>query len=266
MSVSGATAMTGAERSDGPAAVEVRDLTRRFGGLCALDSVSLRVEPGARHAVIGSNGAGKSTLFSLIAGAQRPTSGSVHLAGVDVTALPEHRRARRGLARTFQHANLFGPATVAQNVALAVRRWLGCGTRPWPDRRREAAVRTRVAQLLEMVGLAGRADVPAAGLSHGERRQLEVALALAARPSVLLLDEPTAGMAAPETRRFVELVAALPSTLTVVLVEHDLEVVFGVATHLTVLHLGRLLADGDPAEVRANPAVRAAYLGTRSAG
>lgn len=247
-----------------PAAVEVRDLTRRFGGLCAVDSVSIRIEPGARHAVIGSNGAGKSTLFALIAGAQQPSRGSVHLGGADVTKLPEHRRAQRGLARTFQHANLFGPAAVAANVALAVRRWLGCGYRPWPDRRREAAVATRVEQLLDTVGLASRAGIPAAGLSHGERRQLEVAVALASQPSVLLLDEPTAGMAAPETRRFVELVAALPSSLTVVLVEHDLEVVFGVATHLTVLHLGRLLADGDPDEVRADPAVRDAYLGSRS--
>jgi branched-chain amino acid transport system ATP-binding protein len=247
-----------------PAAVEVRNLTRRFGGLCAVDSVSIRVETGARHAVIGSNGAGKSTLFALIGGAQRPTSGAVYLGGVEVTRLPEHRRAQRGLARTFQHANLFGPATVAANVALAVRRWLGCGYRPWPDRRREAAVEGRVAQLLETVGLTGRAATPAVGLSHGERRQLEVAVALAAQPSVLLLDEPTAGMAAPETRRFVELVAALPATLTVVLVEHDLEVVFGLATHLSVLHLGRLLADGNPDEVRADPAVRAAYLDARS--
>jgi branched-chain amino acid transport system ATP-binding protein len=248
-----------------PAAVEVRNLTRRFGGLCAVDSVSIRVEAGARHAVIGSNGAGKSTLFALVAGAQRPSSGSVLIGGEDVTRLPEHRRARRGLARTFQHANLFGPATVAANVALAVRRWLGCGCRPWPDRRREGAVDLRVTQLLETVGLTARAGTPAAGLSHGERRQLEVAVALAAQPSVLLLDEPTAGMAAPETRRFVELVGALPAALTVVLVEHDLEVVFGVATHLSVLHLGRLLADGDPEEVRADPAVRDAYLGSRSA-
>ena len=247
-----------------PAAVEVRDLTRRFGGVCAVDSVSIRVEPGARHAVIGSNGAGKSTLFALIAGAQQPSRGSVHLGGVDVTRLSEHRRARRGLARTFQHANLFGPATAAANVALAVRRWLGCGYRAWPDRRREAAVRGRVGLLLDTGGLAGRAATPAAGLSHGERRQLEVAVALAAQPSVLLFDEPTAGMAAPETRRFVELVAALPVGLTVVLVEHDLEVVFGLATRLSVLHLGRLLADGDPDEVRADPAVREAYLGARS--
>lgn len=254
--------MSGVEGA--PAAVEVRDLTRRFGGLCAVDSVSIRVAPGARHAVIGSNGAGKSTLFSLIAGAQRPTRGSVLIGGVDVTRLAEHRRARRGLARTFQHANLFGPATSAANVALAVRRWLGCAHRPWPERRREAAVRRRVADLLETVGLAGRADTPAAALSHGERRQLEVAVALASQPSVLLLDEPTAGMAPSETHRFVELVAALPSGLTVVLVEHDLEVVFGVATHLSVLHLGRLLADGDPDEVRADPAVRDAYLGARS--
>ena len=248
----------------GPAAIEVRDLTRRFGGLCAVDSVSIRVEAGARHAVIGSNGAGKSTLFALIGGAQRPSSGSVFLGGVDVTGLAEHRRARRGLARTFQHANLFGPATVAANVALAVRRWLGCGYRPWPDRRREAAVRSRVAQLLETAGLTDRANVPAASLSHGERRQLEVAVALAAQPRVLLFDEPTAGMSANETRRFVELVDALPSALTVVLVEHDLEVVFGLATHLSVLHLGKLLADGKPEEVRADPAVRAAYLDARS--
>ncbi len=190
---------------------------------------------------------------------------SVYLGGVDVTRLPEHRRAQRGLARTFQHANLFGPATVAANVALAVRRWLGCGYRPWPDRRREAAVTGRVAQLLETVGLtgAGRARRPPA-FPTASAANSRWRVALAAQPSVLLLDEPTAGMAATETRRFVELVAALPSTLTVVLVEHDLEVVFGLATHLSVLHLGRLLADGDPEEVRADPAVRAAYLDARS--
>ena len=227
--------------------------------------MSLEVTPGARHAVIGPNGAGKSTLFALMAGAQRPTVGSVRLGGEDVTRLPEHRRARRGLARTFQHARLFGPATVAANVALAVRRARGDGYRPWPDRRMEREVGDRVAVLLELVGLGGQEQVSAADLSHGRRRQLEIALALAAEPRVLLLDEPTAGMAAPETRRFVELIHALPESLTVVLVEHDLDVVFGVASRLSVLHLGQLLADGDPEQVRADPAVRRAYLGSAGA-
>jgi len=249
----------------GGPALEVRRLSRRYGGVRAVDGVSLAVAAGARHAVIGPNGAGKSTLFALMAGARRPTGGTVHLAGTDVTRLPEHRRARRGLARTFQHATLFGPATVAANVALAVRRAQGGALRPWPDRHAEAEVDDRVGALLATVGLGGREAVPAARLSHGERRQLEVALALAAEPRVLLLDEPTAGMAAPETRRFVELVAGLPAELTIVLVEHDLEVVFGVATHLSVLHLGRLLADGDPDEVRADPAVRRAYFGAERA-
>ncbi|MGH9000283.1 MAG: ABC transporter ATP-binding protein, partial [Acidimicrobiia bacterium] len=205
---------------------------------------------------------GKSTLFNLMAGALRATAGSVHLAGADVTRMPEHRRARAGLARTFQHASLFGPATAGDNVALAARRALGVCHRPWPDRRSDGEVATRVGELLDMVGLAGRDAVPAVALSHGERRALELALALAADPAVLLLDEPTAGMAAGETRRFVELIAGLPETVTVVLVEHDLDVVFGLATHLSVLHLGRVLADGDPEQVRTDPAVRAAYLGT----
>jgi branched-chain amino acid transport system ATP-binding protein len=244
----------------GPA-LEVRDLSRRFGGLLAVDSVTLAVQPGARHAVIGPNGAGKSTLFNLMAGALRPTAGSVQLDGEDITRMAEHRRARRGLARTFQHASIFGPATTAANVALAVRRTLGCAHRPWPSARRDGDAGAEVERLLTMVGLEGRGGLPAAALSHGERRCLEVALALAAAPSVLLLDEPTAGMAAPETRRFTELIQQLPPTLTVVLVEHDLDVVFGLATHLSVLHLGRLLADGDPETVRADPAVRAAYLG-----
>jgi branched-chain amino acid transport system ATP-binding protein len=242
-------------------ALEVRELSRRFGGLLAVDSVNLTVAGGARHAVIGPNGAGKSTLFNLMAGALRPTTGSVHLAGEEITRMAEHRRARRGLARTFQHASIFGPATTAANVALAVRRAQGCAHRPWPSRRRDADVAAEVERLLTMVGLDSRSALPAAALSHGERRCLEVALALAAKPSVLLLDEPTAGMAAPETRRFTELVQQLPSTVTVVLVEHDLDVVFGLATHLSVLHLGRLLADGDPETVRADPAVRTAYLG-----
>jgi branched-chain amino acid transport system ATP-binding protein len=246
----------------GVAALEVVGLTRRFGGLCAVDSVSLEVSPGARHAVIGANGAGKSTLFSLMAGAQRPTAGSVRLAGEDVTRLPEHRRARRGLARTFQHARLFDPATVTDNVALAVRRARGDGYQPWRDRQAEREVESRVAVLLGLVGLDGQERTPAAALSHGQRRQLEIALALAAEPRVLLLDEPTAGMAAPETRRFVELIHALPESLTVVLVEHGLDVVVGLASRLSVLHLGRLRADGDPVEVRADPAVRRAYLGS----
>jgi branched-chain amino acid transport system ATP-binding protein len=242
-------------------ALEVRNLSRRFGGLLAVDGVSLSVQAGARHAVIGPNGAGKSTLFNLMAGALRPTTGTVHLAGEDITRLPEQRRARRGLARTFQHASIFGPATTAENVALAVRRVLGCAHRPWPSRRGDADVAAEVERLLTMVGLEDRGPLPAAALSHGERRCLEVALALAAHPSVLLLDEPTAGMAAPETRRFTDLIRELPNTVTVVLVEHDLDVVFGLATHLSVLHLGRLLADGDPETVRVDPAVRAAYLG-----
>ncbi|MGY1637609.1 ABC transporter ATP-binding protein [Geodermatophilus sp. SYSU D00742] len=235
-------------------------VSRSFGALTAVDDVTLDVPPGARHALIGPNGAGKSTLFKLVTGSLRVSAGTIALAGDDVTRLPEPQRARRGISQTLQHSSLFLSQTVEQNVLLAAQR--RHRTRHSLVPRRQAAARARVRELLDDVGLAARAGTPVAALSHGERRQLEVAVALACEPRLLLLDEPAAGMSPAESARLVALLQALPESVTLVIVEHDLDVVFALATSVTVLHLGRVLLTGSPDEVRASAAVQEAYLGT----
>jgi len=235
-------------------------LVRTFGALRAVDGVELTVPAGARHALIGPNGAGKSTLFQLLAGGLAPTAGRVWLAGRDVTRMPDARRARLGIAQTFQHSSLFPSMTAAENVALAAERVLGRPWSPWPRPRR--ALRERVEQLLADVDLADRRGVPVAALSHGECRQLELAVALATSPRVLLLDEPAAGMSPAESERFAALIHKLPTTITLLFVEHDLYLVFRLATRVTVLHLGKLLISGTPDEVRGSVEVQKAYLGT----
>jgi branched-chain amino acid transport system ATP-binding protein len=215
----------------------------------------------ARHALIGPNGAGKTTLFRLVTGTLRPDSGTVTLGGRDVTHLSEVRRCRLGMSQTLQHPRPFASMTAAEAVVLAVQRHGHGPVVPWP--RRRPAVRARADELLVRVGLAGRGDVGVPQLAHGERKQLEVALALACRPSLLLLDEPAAGMSAAERARLVALLADLPREVTVLFVEHDLDVVFALADAVTVLHLGEVLLSGSPHEVRASAAVREAYLGAR---
>ncbi|MFD7256531.1 ABC transporter ATP-binding protein [Streptomyces sp. NPDC059874] len=245
--------------------LELRRVSRHFGSFRALDEVDLTVRRGARHAVIGPNGAGKSTLFSLISGTQATTSGTILVDGQDVTRLPVDRRVGLGVAATFQHSSLFMRETVLENVLLAVLRRAGGGL---GGRRRVSARTTEIARartLLEQVGLPDRHDVQAAALSHGERRQLEVAVALATEPRLLLLDEPAAGMSPAETARLTELVAALPADVTVLLIEHDLDMVFELADTVTVMHLGRHLKTGTPDEVRAAGEVQSAYLGTMEA-
>jgi branched-chain amino acid transport system ATP-binding protein len=232
---------------------------RAFGALKAVDDVDLVVEPGARHALIGPNGAGKSTLFKLVTGTLRADTGRVELAGRDVTGLSEVRRSRLGMSQTLQHSSLFGSMTAAETVVLALRRHDGSRITPWP--RRDPALRERAQESLAGVGLGGRGDTPVPALSHGERKQLEVALALACRPTLFLLDEPAAGMSPAERARLVELLSGLPEEITVLFVEHDLDLVFALADAVTVLHLGRVLLSGTPADVRASDAVREAYLG-----
>ncbi|OZM76649.1 ABC transporter ATP-binding protein [Pseudonocardia sp. MH-G8] len=241
-------------------ALRCTGLRRSFGALAAVDGVDLTVAPGARHAVIGPNGAGKSTLFTLLTGTTRADAGVVELAGRDVTRLSEVARCRRGMSQTMQHASVFASLTAAETVLLAVQRHDGGRTGLLP--RRRPALRARAEELLDEVGLAGRGDVLAPALSHGERKQLEVALALACRPSLLLLDEPAAGMSPAESARLVALLSALPREITVLFVEHDLDLVFALADAVTVLHLGRVLLSGTPGDVRASEAVREAYLGT----
>ncbi|MCX4695725.1 ABC transporter ATP-binding protein [Streptomyces sp. NBC_01408] len=245
-----------------PHALELRRVSRHFGSFRALDEVDLTVRPGARHAVIGPNGAGKSTLFGLISGTLPATAGTILVDGRDVTRLPVDRRVGLGVAATFQHSSLFLRETVLENVLLAVLRRAAAGLGGW--RRvgaRKAAVEEAHA-LLERVGLPTRHELAAAALSHGERRQLEVAVALATGPRLLLLDEPAAGMSPAETARLTELIAALPREVTVLLIEHDLDMVFELADTVTVMHLGRHLKTGTPDEVRASAAVQTAYLGT----
>lgn len=241
--------------------LELRGVSQHFGSLKAVDGVSLTVARGARHAVIGPNGAGKSTLFGLVAGVRRPTGGRVLLDGQDVTAAPEHRRARQGIVRTFQTSSLFLSATAVENVVLALQRVAGVSWSMLRPVRRRRELFDRARSLLEEVQLTGRDEAQAAALSHGERRQLEVAVALACRPRLLLLDEPTAGMSGAETANFTRLVEELPADLTIMLVEHDLDVVFGIADTVTVLHLGRHLFTGTPAAARASAEVQQAYLG-----
>ncbi|HET7502946.1 MAG TPA: ABC transporter ATP-binding protein [Kofleriaceae bacterium] len=235
-------------------------LVRTFGALRAVDGVALALPAGARHALIGPNGAGKSTLFQLLAGGLRPTAGRVWLDGHDVTRMSDARRARRGIGQTFQHARLFLSMSAADNVAVAAQRALGRAWSPVP--RRRPALEARVDQLLARVGLGDRRGIPVAALSHGECRQLELAVALATEPRVLLLDEPAAGMSPAESERFAELVGRLPAELTLLFVEHDLDLVFRLATQVTVLHLGKILVSGTPEQVRVSPEVQAAYLGT----
>jgi branched-chain amino acid transport system ATP-binding protein len=241
-------------------ALRCTGLRRSFGALAAVDGVDLAVAPGARHALIGPNGAGKSTLFKLVTGTLRAHAGRVELAGRDVTRLSEVARCRLGMSQTLQHSSLFASLTAAETVELAVQRHDGGRIRPFP--RRPDRVRRIGDELLDRVGLGGRGDVRVPALAHGERKQLEVALALACRPSLLLLDEPAAGMSAAESARLVRLLAELPAEITVLIVEHDLDLVFSVADAVTVLHLGRVLLSGPPDEVRASEAVQEAYLGT----
>lgn len=235
-------------------------LTKSYGMLNAVDGVTLEIPPGSRHALIGPNGAGKSTLFKIVTGEIAPTAGRLHFGGDDISKRSQPHRARLGICQTYQHSSVFLNLSLTENVALAARRTLGHGSEWWRPARRVSGVDELVAESLEAVGLLARsADLPVA-LSHGERRQLELAIVLAARPSVLLLDEPTAGMSAAESLDFVHLVRALPEELTIVIVEHDLDVVFELATQISVLHLGKLIATGTPEEVTAHQGVQDAYL------
>lgn len=243
------------------AALELDAAAQHFGSLKAVDEVSFAVAPGSRHAVIGPNGAGKSTLFALIAGTRPPTAGRVLLHGEDITWMSEPRRVTAGVVRTFQHSSLFLSCTALENVLLAAQRRAGVSWSAFRPLRRRKELLDQAHDFLGQVGLSDRHNAVAGGLSHGERRQLEVAIALACRPSVLLLDEPAAGMSPRETARLGEQIRGLPADVTVLLVEHDLDLVFDIADTVTVLHLGRHLMTATPAEVRASPEVQEAYLG-----
>ncbi|TVQ58360.1 MAG: ABC transporter ATP-binding protein [Rhodobacteraceae bacterium] len=243
----------------------IEGLTKRFGALVVTDGVSLTVEPGEVHALIGPNGAGKTTLIKQIAGAVAPDAGRVRLDGEDVTALPEHARAARGLARTFQITAVFPQFTARENVALAAQAKAPRRLWPFSVAARDAGLNAAADAALETVGLAGRAGELAGRLAHGEQRGLEVAMALVQRPRLLLLDEPMAGAGRDETDRLIATLARLKGRVPMLLIEHDMGAVFALADRVSVLVAGRIVATGAPEAIRADPAVRAAYLGTEAA-
>ena len=244
------------------AILETRDLTRSFGALTAVNGVSLAIAPGSLHSIIGPNGAGKTTLFNLLTGTFPPSAGKIFFDGQDITGTPAHRVAHLGLARSYQRTTVFPAFTLFENVWVAAfatgKSWRGLlyrSTSAYP----EAAERARAA--LSDVGLLSKADARARELSHGEQRQLELAIALAAAPRVLLLDEPAAGLSPEETRRMVALVRALKGRYTIVLIEHKMDIIMRVSDRITVMHFGAVIAEGTPDEIQRNPDVRRAYLG-----
>lgn len=241
--------------------LKVDHLGKRFGGIVATDDLSLAVGPGELHAIIGPNGAGKTTLIAQLSGQLSADSGRIYFASADITTLPMYRRSRLGLARSFQITSLFLDLSVLDNVALAVQAHAGHSFHFWRDARSEPELRDPARAALARAGLSERADWPASLLSHGEHRQLELAMALAGSPRMLLLDEPMAGLGPEESARMVDMLRALKGDLTILLVEHDMEAVFALADRITVLVYGRAIASGKPADIRANAAVREAYLG-----
>ncbi len=241
--------------------LRVDRLVRRFGGIIATDHVSLDVPAGELHAIIGPNGAGKTTLISQLTGHLTPHSGSIHLAGRDISRLPAYRRSALGLARSFQITSLLSDFTAADNVALAVQARDGHSFRFFGNARKESGLRASAQESLDRVGLSDRANVVVSRLSHGEQRQLELAVALATRPQLLLLDEPMAGLGITESARMVKLLSDLQKEVTIVLVEHDMEAVFALADRISVLVYGRVIASGTPDVIRQNEEVKRAYLG-----
>lgn len=243
--------------------LEVRQLSRRFAAVDALKAVDFSVEAGEVHALIGPNGAGKTTFIHHVSGALNPDSGSVHFAGADVTALSMHQRVTAGMARSYQITNVFPSLSALDNVALAVqgRADAGSSFRFWKPVRSEQRLFEEARACLDQVGLGARNETLASSLAHGEQRALELAMALATRPRMLLLDEPMAGAGPEESARMVELIEHLARHVTILLVEHDMAAVFRLADRISVLVNGQLICTGEPEAVRANPEVRRAYLG-----
>ena len=241
--------------------LDVQQLSKRFGGVVASSGVDLRVHAGEVHALIGPNGAGKTTLVAQLAGQLASDRGRIVFAGEDITRLAAYERARRGLVRSFQITRLFRSASVIDNIALAVQAVSGTSLRAWRPVSRDAVLSARAREVLDSIGLGAKADHGIDELSHGERRSLEVGMTLASRPRLILLDEPMAGMGPDESARMEALVAASAVTSTVLLIEHDVDVVFRLADRVSVLVGGRVIATGAPAAIRGDAAVIAAYLG-----
>ena len=245
--------------------LEVRNLCKNFGGVTATDNLDLSLQPGFIHAVIGPNGAGKTTMIAQLSGALRPDSGEILFDGRDITSLSSPARSHLGIARTFQITSIFHEFTALENVALAVQAHDSHSFRFWRPVKKDEKLRTPAQEALDLVGLGGRPNVLASTLSHGEHRQLEIAMALATKPKLLLLDEPMAGMGAEETLRIVEILKSLKGEQTILLIEHDMDAVFALADEITVLVYGSVIASGTEDEIRGNQAVKLAYLGDEGA-
>ncbi len=247
----------------GSAAVllSIERLSKRFGAVQATDNISLQVLVGEVHGLIGPNGAGKTSLIGQIAGSIAPDSGVVRFDGIDVTRMPQHQRVKRGLARSFQITRLFKGFSALENLAVAVQARSGSNLSFWKPVANQTVLRDEAYQLLTDLGLASRADTRADQLSHGEQRTLEVGLGLATRPRLLLLDEPMAGSGPEESERLCELIGRIRSKVAILLIEHDVDAVFRLADRVSVLVYGQIIASGDPAVIRADPNVIAAYLG-----
>jgi branched-chain amino acid transport system ATP-binding protein len=245
--------------------LRVENLAKRFGGIVATDDLTFGIPEGELHAVIGPNGAGKTTLIAQLSGQLVPDSGRIYFAGGDISAVPMHARSALGLARSFQITSLFLDLSVLDNVALAAQARAGHSFHFWRNARHEPELRDPARTTLARVGLSARADYTASALSHGEHRQLELAMALASKPRLLLLDEPMAGLGPEESARMVAMLRELKKELTILLVEHDMEAVFALADRITVLVYGRMIASGRPEDIRNNAQVRDAYLGEQEA-
>jgi branched-chain amino acid transport system ATP-binding protein len=247
--------------------LQVNGASKRFGSLVAIDDVSLMIEPGELRAIIGPNGAGKTTFFNLVSGLLAPTAGSIQFESEDITALPPEERVRRGMARTFQVTEIFPELPVAENIRVAVEIAAGYRLKPWLGATARSVVAARVDELLDMGGLSGKRDVRAGALSHGDQRAAEIMMSLALRPRLLMLDEPTAGMGDQETYDVARLIRRLhrEERLTIMLIEHDMRVVFNLADRIMVLAEGRVLAEGGPQEIADSDRVQAAYLGKAAA-
>jgi len=249
-------------RPNGDAVLELKELSKSFGGLQAVRGVTLRIMPGDRKAIIGPNGAGKTTLFNLITGIFPATSGQVFLFGQDVTGWPSHRRTALGMARTFQVTSLFPRLTVLDNVLLAIKGLRASKFVMWRFLSSYRDVYEKAHHLLEQASFLDRKDTEVRYLSHGEQRQLEIVLGLASDPKILLLDEPAAGLSSGESTEMAEFLGALDPNLAILLIEHDMDVVFDVANHISVLHFGEVLESGPTEQIRSSAKVQEIYLGT----
>ena len=242
-------------------ALQSEGLVRRFGGITATNNVSLRIEAGARHALIGPNGAGKTTLINLLTGVLRPTAGRILLNGEDITGLPQHRRVRLGMARTFQINQLFPDLTPLETVGLAISEQRGDGADWWRIAGSKPGLNAEIAEILERFRLIEVRNERVATLPYGRQRLLEIAVAIACKPRVLLLDEPAAGVPDEERQDILATISALPRDVTILLIEHDMDIVFSFAERISVLVNGALLTEGTTAEVAQDPRVKAVYLG-----